>query len=311
MIKKTLFQIDTLYRQPISVEGYCYGEGELSACVVGSMRGNEIQQLFTASQIIRTLTQLEGLNMIRQGKSIMVVPCVNQFSINVKKRFWATDNTDINRMFPGYDLGETTQRIADSLFKHIQDYQYGFHLASFYLPGDFLPHIRMMDTGYQDEALASCFDMPYVVLRKPQPYDTTTLNYNWQVFGTDAFSVYTKETEEIDVESARLAVHAIIDFLCRRDILNAPVKEHEPAVLVREEALQTVHSPCGGMFIQRCTLGAQLQKDEILAEILDPFTGGISAVIKAPQAGRLFFSHKAQLISEHDVAFRLIPEERF
>ena len=54
------------------------------------MRGNEIQQLYTASQIIRTLSQLEGLNLIREGKSIMVVPCVNQFSINVKKRFWAT-----------------------------------------------------------------------------------------------------------------------------------------------------------------------------------------------------------------------------
>ena len=32
--------------------------------------------------------------------------------MNIGKRFWSADNTDINRMFPGYNLGETTQRIA-------------------------------------------------------------------------------------------------------------------------------------------------------------------------------------------------------
>lgn len=41
--------------------------------------------------------------------------------MNIKKRFWPTDNTDINRMFPGYDLGETTQRIAAGVFEVIKD----------------------------------------------------------------------------------------------------------------------------------------------------------------------------------------------
>ncbi|MDD3921705.1 MAG: M14 family metallopeptidase [Eubacteriales bacterium] len=308
MNRKTLFTIETLYRQPIAVEGFCYGEGEPSACVVGAMRGNEIQQLYTASQIIRTLTQLEELGLITPGKSVMVVPCVNQYSMNVGKRFWPTDNTDINRMFPGYNLGETTQRIADSLFTQVKHYLYGFHLASFYLPGDFLPHVRMMDTGYQSGEIAAGFDLPYVVLRKPQPYDTTTLNYNWQVFGTNAFSVYTKETDEIDVASARLAVHAIIDFLCQKGVLTCPAKEHDPAAIIREESLCTVHSPDAGLFTQRCTLGAHLNKGELMAEILDPFTGEVRALVEAPMAGRLFFAHKAQLTSEHDVAFRLIPE---
>jgi len=309
MNRETLFSIETLYRQTISVEGFRFGEGDAEAAVVGALRGNEIQQLYTASQLIRTLVQLENQGLIAQGKSILVVPCVNQYSMNVNKRFWAVDNTDINRMFPGYNLGETTQRVADSLFTHIRDFTYGFHLASFYLPGDFLPHVRMMDTGFQDEALAECFDLPYVVLRKPQPYDTTTLNYNWQVFGTHAFSVYTKETDEIDVESARLAVYAIIDFLCQKKVLNNPVMPHPPAAVIREDSLITVHSPSSGLFTRHCGPGALLKKGDTMAEILDPFSGEISALVTAPVTGRVFFAHKAQLTSEHDVAFRLIPEE--
>lgn len=50
------------------------------------------------------------------------MPCVNYYSMNIGKRFWSMDNTDINRMFLGYDLGETTQRIADGVFKQLQGY---------------------------------------------------------------------------------------------------------------------------------------------------------------------------------------------
>ncbi len=53
----------------------------------------------------------------------------------IKKRFWSIDNTDINRMFPGYDKGETTQRIAAGIFEKIKDYKYGIQFASFYIPG--------------------------------------------------------------------------------------------------------------------------------------------------------------------------------
>jgi len=52
--------------------------------------------------------------------------------MNISKQFWTMDNTDINRMFHGYDQGETTQHIADGLFKLIKDHVYGIQMASFY-----------------------------------------------------------------------------------------------------------------------------------------------------------------------------------
>ena len=50
-------------------------------------------------------------------------------------------------MFPGYDQGETTQRIAAGVFDIVKEYTYGVQLASFYMPGAFVPHGRMMKTG--------------------------------------------------------------------------------------------------------------------------------------------------------------------
>ena len=77
------------------------------------------------------------------------------------------------------------------------------------MAGDFVPHVRLMDTGYQNTGLANLFGLPYVVVRKPRPDDTTTLNYNWQIWNTNAFSVYTKETSSIDEDSAQQAVQAL------------------------------------------------------------------------------------------------------
>ncbi len=220
MREKLLFSIETPYRPSLPVKGWLFGTaGAKSLAVMGALRGNELQQMYICSQLIQKLKVLEEKGCFSQDCGVLVIPCANQFSMNVGRRFWASDNTDINRMFPGYDKGETTQRIAARIFQVLQGYRYGVQLSSFYLPGDLIPHVRMMETGYQRTEEAMDFGLPYVVLRTPQPYDTTTLNYNWQIWDTQAFSLYSRETDFVDFDSARQAVDAVLHFLYRKALL--------------------------------------------------------------------------------------------
>lgn len=62
-------------------------------------------------------------------------------------------------------------------------------------------------------SLASLFGLPYVLTSKQRNFDKKTLTYNWQINGTDAFSVYSGETDNIDVNLARKAVSAVLRFL--------------------------------------------------------------------------------------------------
>ncbi|MDD6345475.1 MAG: succinylglutamate desuccinylase/aspartoacylase family protein, partial [Oscillospiraceae bacterium] len=59
------------------------------------------------AKLVEALKKLEVSGAISPDKGIMIIPCANYYSMNIGKRFWAMDNTDINRMFPGYNLGET------------------------------------------------------------------------------------------------------------------------------------------------------------------------------------------------------------
>lgn len=248
MKKKIIYEIKALYRDNFRVTGYEFGSGKKSVCVVGSIRGNEIQQLYTCSQLVKRLKKLEEDGKLVKGHKILVIPSINPYSMNIKKRFWSTDNTDINRMFPGYSEGETTQRIAAGIFEAVKDYPYGIQFASFYMPGAFVPHVRMMKTGYENVKLAQQFGLPYVVLHEPRPFDTTTLNYNWQIWETNAFSIYTTNTARLDKESANRAVEAILNFMSKQGMVKyrgydgyiSQVIESEDFVSVRAEDRKSV-----------------------------------------------------------------------
>ena len=59
MKKEIIFENKALYRDNFRVTGFRFGEGKKSACIVGSIRGNEVQQLYTCSQLVQALKELE------------------------------------------------------------------------------------------------------------------------------------------------------------------------------------------------------------------------------------------------------------
>ena len=307
MEEKILFELGSVYREAMRIKGYTFGSGEHSACIVGATRGNEVQQVYLCSRLVDILEQLEKRGKITCGKSILVVPSVNSHSMNIGKRFWSTDNTDINRMFPGYSLGETTQRIADGLFKNVNDYQFGIQFASFYMQGSFIPHVRMMKTGFEDTELAKDFGLPYVYRRKAKPYDTTTLNYNWQIWGTKAFSIYTNATDSIDDDSASEAVNAVLNFLNKHDIIEYDCHEGYISRLIEGSELVNVKNETAGFFIRRAGVNSRVSKGDILAEITDPYTGRILEEIKSPVNGIVFFHAGQPVIYSNIPLYRIIP----
>lgn len=121
MVRDIVYSIKSPFREPMDIIGCKFGGDKHTAAIVGALRGNEIQQMYVCSQLVLELRKLEAMGMVSKEKGIVVIPCGNSYSMNIGKRFWAMDNTDINRMFPGYDLGETTQRIADGIFSYIKD----------------------------------------------------------------------------------------------------------------------------------------------------------------------------------------------
>ncbi len=306
MREQIIYSMKAPYREDFQIKGYSFGKGMKSACILGPIRGNEIQQMYICSQLVKALRELERNGCIINNKEIMVVPCINYYSMNVGRKFWPVDNTDINRMFPGSDYESTSSRIADGLLKTIRDYSYGIQFASFYLNGEFVPHVRMMETGYQNTSLANLFGLPYVVVRKPQPIDKKTLNFNWQNEMTAAFSVYTNSNDHIDEKSAKQAVAAVLRFLTRMGLIKYESHSGYISHIIKEEELSNIATTKSGIFKRFIETGEEVRYGQELGCVIDPCLGDVRETIFADTEGIVFFSHTEPLVNEGDVVYRLI-----
>lgn len=306
MRKRIIYEMKGLYRDDFRITGYEFGEGEESVCIVGNSRGNEVQQIYCCSKLIKKFRQLEAEDRIKKGQKILIIPSLNPYSMNIQKRFWPTDNTDINRMFPGYDLGETTQRIADGVFREISKYRFGIQFTSFYMPGDFVPHVRLMEEGYSKAELALQFGLPYVVVRKVRPYDTATLNYNWQVWDTQAFSLYTTTTEQISPNGAGQAVLAILNFLSAQGIVNYLGPSLISPKVVFDTDLIPVRTSESGIFEPLVKAGDRVDMGQPLANILHPYESELIETLYAPADGKIFFIHNEPLTYADTAVIKLV-----
>lgn len=306
MHKRTIYQIKGMYRDDFRITGYEFGEGEKSVCIVGSSRGNEVQQIYCCSRLVKKCRQLEEEGRIRKGHKILIIPSINPYSMNIQKRFWPTDNTDINRMFPGYNLGETTQRIADGVFREIKDYAFGIQFTSFYMPGDFVPHVRMMDEGFSRVETAKQFGLPYVVIREVRPYDTTTLNYNWQVWNTQAFSLYTTTTARIEPKGAGQAVLAVMNFLSRQGMIKYSIPEQNEPQVLKDKKMISVRTAKSGIFEALVKTGEAVDVGQPLANIMDPYEGENLETLYSPVQGVVFFQHNEPLTYADTVVIKIV-----
>ncbi len=298
MKRNIIYSMKSPYRDEFRIYGYKFGEGEKSLAIVGPMRGDEVQQQYIISQLVRKLTIMESMGQLAENHEILVIPSANPFSMNIGKRFWVMDDTDINRMFPGYDNGETTQRIASALFKSIEGYAYGIQMASFYMPGSFIPHIRMLETGYESTEEAMWFGLPYVSTHKPKPFDTTLLNYNWQIWNTKAFSVYGGQTHSMANKSSVMTLEAIIRFMKRMGLLSADVRVgsgYNSTLLDENSDLVSVKATAGGIFYKYKDAADEVSRGETLAAIVDPYLGITLSEVKSPVDGEVFFAHDKPL----------------
>ncbi len=308
MNKKIVYEMKAAYRDTFRVTGYEFGEGEKSVCIVGSSRGNEVQQLYCCSRLIKKMKQLEEEGRIEKGHKILILPSINPYSMNIQKRFWSTDNTDINRMFPGYNLGETTQRIADGVFQEISEYRFGIQFTSFYMPGDFVPHVRLMDEGFSDPEIARQFGLPYVIIRRVRPYDTATLNYNWQVWDTQAFSLYSSTTSRIDKNSAGQAVLAVMNFLSAQGIIKYVIPGKLQSKVVQDDDMFLIKTEKSGIFEAMVKAGEEVQVGQPLANILDPYEGDVLETLYAPADRVVFFVHNEPLTYASTSVIKLIEK---
>lgn len=157
-----------------------------------------------------------------------------------------------------------------------------------------------------DHKLMEWFGLQYGIIRTPRQYDTTTLNYNWQIWETNVFSFYFSETDEIDDSSSKIAVESILRFMNHAEMATVHTVPGYRTEFVEESNIWQIRSGCGGIFRPCVKIGEQVELGQTIGRILDPFEGTVRMEIVADHAGVVYFSYHKPLIHESTVCFKII-----
>ena len=243
MKKIEILKLESLSRAPMIVEGYLFEGSDRKAprvAVVGAMEGAAILPLYSASKLVDFLRNKLSAKKILGD--ILVIPSVNHYALNINERFWPLDKTDINMMFPGYGLGETTQRIAHKLFEAIQGYDYGIILETRSDLATCLPYVKLYKTGYEDIDSARRLGLKIIHHREPESIETVSLQYNWQLWGTKACSVICPHETQVELTSSSVILDSLINFLSHSGIIRYETFNGYDSTVVTRERIDIVQS---------------------------------------------------------------------
>lgn len=306
MKKIEILTIESLNREPLIVEGYLF-EGSNpdapSVAVVGAMEGKTILPLYSASKLVNFLQN--EIDVSKLLGNILVIPSINHYALNIDERFWPLDKTNLNMMFPGYSEGETTQRVAQRVFDALSGYDFGIILETRSDLSTCIPYVKLLKTGYEDLESAKKFGFRVIHHKKMSPIESVSLQFNWQLWGTKAYSLICPSDTTINLNTSKKLYEGIVNFLNKNKIIDYKVLSGYDSNILEKNDIEVIKSPKSGIFIPTKKVGSNILKEEMIGKIIHALSGEVTHRIFAPCDGVIICNYKNGLIFENAVAFRV------
>jgi len=281
-----------------------------AAALVAGIHGNELNGIFVLARLASFLKRIAAGERAgaRLAARVLLIPAVNVLGVNLRRRRWPFDGTDINRMFPGYAAGETTQRIASALLERTSDAAHRIDLHSSNLDFEELPQARLYDATDDARRAARWLGLPAIVELRGNPTFTTTLGHAWRQLPGVSIVVQAGQAGALQSPHCERLFRALLGYLVRIGAITGlalpPQPDEESHVFGPRQAFP-LFSDHAGWFVPRMEVGRWLRGGETLGFVYDGFDGELRAEVRAPVAGLLTGIRRSPLLYQGDLLARL------
>jgi predicted deacylase len=280
-----------------------------AVALIAGIHGDEVNGVFVLSRLASFLQRLAAGQHAGQElrQRVVIVPAVNVLGLNMRERRWPFDSTDINRMFPGYHAGETTQRIAHAVLALTRPAAVRIDVHSSNLHFEELPQVRLYAPHDEERATAFLFGLPAVIERPMNAIFTSTIGHAWRDCGGRNFVIQVGQAGLLQPWHCERLFRALVGFLSRTGIVTGvPLAADEEDVhyFGVEQTLPLI-SEAAGLFVSRLPVGRWLQAGQVIGHVYDGFNGELLADVSTPVAGLLSGIRRQPLLFEGDLIARI------
>ncbi|MBE0364762.1 hypothetical protein PULV_a2525 [Pseudoalteromonas ulvae UL12] len=260
----------------------------------GAIHGDELNGI----EIVRRVIKSKALNSLKG--TVIAVPMVNIHGVLNQSRY-LPDRRDLNRSFPGSERGSLAGRVANLFLKEIvHKCDYGIDLHTGAINRSNFPQIRANLEDEETLALAKSFGVP--VLLNANLRDGS-LRQSASEEGTKILLYEAGEALRFDELSISAGVKGVFNVLAELGMIRKR-KVKKPAEPFIALSSSWVRATASGLVNDKKQLGDRVNKNEVLAEIGNPF-GDILDTVVAKHAGIIIGKQNIPLTQEGDAMFHV------
>lgn len=268
--------------------------------VSAAIHGDEVNGV----EIVRRLLNLKLMQQLRG--TLIAIPIVNVYGfINLSR--YLPDRRDLNRSFPGSHKGSLASHLARLFIDEIVNQcTHGIDLHTGTNHRTNLPQLRVILDDPEVERLAKAFGTPVIINARLRD---NSLREAVIDKGIPMLLYEGGESLRFDEQVTQVGLHGIIAVM--REIGMLPKKKsgrkrrREPLVV---RSTSWIRAPKSGILYSKTSLGATINKGEVVAKIADPFGENEEKVI-APANGIIIGLLKLPLVYKGDALFHMAPLE--
>lgn len=278
MKQESIFRLDLPLHEEMRLEAFRVGpeNGHPRVGILAGIHGDEWNGPYLAYLLLRRLAEMESRGRVL-GR-ITVIPAGNPLGINLGSRFWPFDGSNLNGLFPGYDQGETTQRIAAAIFQTLSDSDYclDLHAANEHVKA--IPQVRLFEGSHAFAGLARSFGLDLIWRRATtSPLVKSFFSYQIGRLGIPTFVLPFGTARRLNHFYAERAFRGVLSFLEEVEAIRpAPggriltEAERAGSLLRDEEGVQAVVARSSGLFVMEAELGTRVRRGERIGSLVDP-----------------------------------------
>jgi uncharacterized protein len=287
--------------------------------IISGIQGDQLNGPYISWKLIRYFRENPGV--LKTGR-IRIIPAANPLAINVSTPYWPFDLSNLNALFPGYEQGETTQRIAARLNVALEGHDWCISLAAAVERLKEIPQIRLYEPSHDAEPEARLFGLP-LIWRRGSDHPLNRLLFAAQMGygGMPTFAIHCGAPRRLNRFYADMTFLGVLRFLAGIGIIDEsaiPASSTAEAprgrlpfegirLSVDDNAMQSVRSPSAGLFVLENDLGHLVRRGDLIGVIADPATGEPAVDVLAPEDGLLVTVKLDPLTYEGELLARIAP----
>ncbi len=285
-----------------TLRGVSADNGKRIAIVTG-IHGDELEGQYICYRLVKKITA----NMANLTGTVEIYPAINPLGMESVSRAFPMTGLDMNRVFPGSDIGSIAEKIAKKLIEDIKgaDMCVDIHSSNIFIRE--IPQVRVRPEN-SDRLMkyAKLLNTDMVWVHESGAVGNGSLAESLIAEEVPTLVVEMGVGQRIDLEYCDQLLHGLFNLMHELGIWAEEEHGISHPMVSTDGVVHVVHSSGSGIFVPTAEHNMWLEKGAVIGEIVTPITGTVEQEIIAPVSGVVFSLREYPIVYEGSVIARMI-----